>query len=124
MELTIGIIKGALGLSKHNAATNLRSVIGRLGYNRYLELDVCTIVNENPLEVLMDGSDEVLIAEDLIVSERLTDYTVDVEMDGVTRTAKVRNGLKRGDRALLMYDSSDNRSRYILIDRVMFADDL
>jgi len=81
-------------------------------------------VSENPLEVMLDMSNETLIAEDIIVSERLTDHTVDIEMDGVTRTARVKNALRRGDRALLMYDSSDNQSRFVLIDRVMFAEDL
>ena len=111
-------------MRNHNAASELRRVIEKLGYNRYLELDVCTVVSESPLEVMLDMSNETLIAEDIIVSERLTDHTVDIEMDGVTRTARVKNALRRGDRALLMYDSSDNQSRFVLIDRVMFAEDL
>jgi len=124
MDSTIEFIKEASELRNHNAASELRRVIEKLGYNRYLELDVCTVVSENPLEVMLDMSNETLIAEDIIVSERLTDHTVDIEMDGVTRTARVKNALRRGDRALLMYDSSDNQSRFVLIDRVMFAEDL
>ncbi|MCQ4089459.1 DUF2577 family protein [Exiguobacterium sp. LL15] len=111
-------------MGKQNSITDLRRVIKKIGHNRYIELEICTVVSENPLEILLDGTSEMLTAEDIIVSERLTDHTVDIEMDGVNRTAKVKNALQRGDRVLLMYDSSDNRSRFVLIDRVMFAEDL
>ncbi|NTY10347.1 DUF2577 domain-containing protein [Exiguobacterium sp. JMULE1] len=111
-------------MGKQNAVTDLRRVIKKIGHNRYLELGMCTVLSESPLEVLMDGTNVVLSAEDITVSERLTNHTVEIEMDGVTRTAKVKNSLQRGDRALLMYDSSDNRTQFVLIDRVLFAEDL
>lgn len=104
-------------MSKQNAGAELRRVIGKYGYNRTLEIEMGTVVDDRPLGIMLDGTDIIIRAQYLILSEHVTKYEVEIELDGVLRTATVDGALKRADRVLVVYDT--DQAKYIVLDRVI-----
>ncbi len=52
----------------------------------------------------------------LVLTDNVRDYEVNVDIDGIPRTMKVYNGLKYGDRVILVrYDSGQ---KYLVVSRI------
>lgn len=107
-------------MNKQNAAAELRRVIAKYGFNRTLDIEMGTVANDRPLGIMIDGTDIIIGAQYLILSERVTKHTVEIELGGVLRTATVDGALKQADRVLVVYDA--DQAKFIVLDRAVYGD--
>ena len=106
-------------MGKQNAAAELRRVIAKYGFNRTLDIEMGTVIDDRPLGIILDGSDIVIRAQYLILLEHVTKYEVEIELDGVLRTATVNGALKQADRVVVVYDA--DQAKFIVLDRAMYG---
>ena len=97
----------------------MRRVFGKYGYNRTLDIEMGTVVDDRPIGVMLDNTDIIIGAQYLILSERVTKYTVEIELDGVLRTATVDGALKQADRVLVVYDA--DQAKFVVLDRAVYS---
>ena len=78
----------------------------------------CTgvVTAEKPLEIKI--SQAVTIDADFIdIPEKMTDYNARIEIGGVTHECVVKNGLRTGDKVLLLRKAGGQR--FAVLDRVV-----
>ena len=74
-----------------------------------------TVVSSSPVRIRIDQ--KYTISSPFIVLTRgVTDYDTKMEVDGVEQDVKIKNGLKSGDRVILMQEQGGQR--YIVLDKV------
>ena len=61
-----------------------------------------------------------LEAEDLLISQHLTDYEIEIELSGNKRNAKIYGHLKKGDVVLVQRMSDE---KYVIIEKLLEAAD-
>lgn len=97
-------------------ASRLRNLIRRVGANKNTEIEFATVISIAPLRVRVNNMRIDLEADDLVVSECLTDHTgVIVHADGTRETVTYEDGLKVGDRVLIT--EYNNGQSFAIIDR-------
>ena len=74
-----------------------------------------TVVSASPLKVQITNL-LTLPESVLVVPEHLTDHTMEIELDGITRVIKMLNALKVGDKVALLRKTGGQS--YFILDRV------
>lgn len=74
-----------------------------------------TVVSEAPISVKIDQKFTVT-SEFLIFTCNVSDYNTKIEIAGEEREIEVRNGLKNGDRVILMQEQGGQQ--FIVLDKV------
>lgn len=100
---------------EQNTAADFRRVIGKYGFNQGMDIEMGSVVNINPLEVLIDGREVVLEKKDFRVAGELVAREETVKIDGITRTI-THKGLQQSDRVAFLYDA--DRSVYFIFATV------
>jgi hypothetical protein len=102
---------------KGTGSSRLAQIIQRVGYNDYDRLEVGEVTSAPPnLRIKIGGGFE-LGADDVIVSECITDHTgVIVRADSTRETVTFEDGLKVGDRVIV--SSMDGGQTYLILDRI------
>jgi len=96
----------------------LSQVIRRLGYNEYDRFELATITSISPTLVKLDGTNLVLDANDLIITEHLTERKQLVTLEDGTQTeVTFHSPLKPGDRVIVV--STSNGQFYVVIDKAV-----
>lgn len=75
-----------------------------------------TVISASPLKIKVEQRFDIDSAQ-LIVPERLTDYTQKMEIDGVSRTVKIYSGLKTGQQVALVRQQGGQK--FLVTDRVV-----
>lgn len=99
-------------------ATKLIEAIRRVGHNDYDRFVFGTVTSEPPeLRIRIDNWKFCLDADDFIIPVSLTDHDVTIRRaDGSTETVTIENGLRVGQRVILVGLSGGQT--YIVIDRM------
>lgn len=74
-----------------------------------------TISSASPLKVNVEQRFS-LSSGFLTVAKHLTDYDVDMEIEGELKKVKVKNALKSGDEVILI--RKEGGQKYVIVDRV------
>lgn len=74
------------------------------------------VTNTSPLKILVDQKMTLGVAQ-LTLTRNVTDYDVNVHIDGVNRTMTIHNSLTKGDEVVLLRQQGGQK--YIVIDRVV-----
>jgi hypothetical protein len=73
------------------------------------------VTSLNPLTVTIDN--RLPLTDPFVVTTSMvSDFDVDMEIDGQTRSCRIKLGLKVGENVLLL--RTQNGQRYIIIDRI------
>ena len=75
-----------------------------------------TVIATSPLKIKVEQRFDIDNAQ-LIVPEHLTDYTMRMEIDGISRTVKVYSGLKVGQQVALIRQQGGQK--FLVTDRVV-----
>lgn len=99
-------------------ATKLIEAIRRVGHNDYDRFVFGTVTSEPPeLRIRIDNGKFCLDADDLIIPENLTHHDVTIRRaDGTTETVTIENGLRVGDRVIIVRLSGGQK--FVVIDRM------
>lgn len=73
------------------------------------------VLSTSPLKIQVTNQ-FVLTDAMLIVPKHLTNYSVDIEVDGVTRRHKIKNALRSGDKVALLRQSGGQF--YLVLDKL------
>lgn len=74
-----------------------------------------TVVSESPVSVKIDQKFTVTSAF-LILTHNVSDYKTKIKIDGEEKEIEVKNGLKNGDRVMLMQEQGGQQ--FIVLDKV------
>lgn len=74
-----------------------------------------TVTSAKPLKVNVDQRFQ-LDSDFLIRGRNVTDYETDITIDGVTKLATIHNGLKSGDKIVLL--RAQGGQQFLIIDKV------
>jgi hypothetical protein len=88
------------------------------GFNKGIDIELATVTAAPPdLKIKIDNMSVELEADDLIVAERLTQYTRTVSINGgIDSTIEFKDELQVGDRVIVA--SVKEGQSYIILDRV------
>lgn len=75
-----------------------------------------TVIGVNPLKVQLNQKIE-LDDDMLIIPQHLTNYKVDIVMDGYTRDCTVKNALKIGDAVVMV--RVQGGQKYLIVDKAV-----
>ena len=73
------------------------------------------VVSESPLKIQVEQK-LILGTAQLVLSNNVTDYTVEMTIGGNTQECTVKNALKTGEKVILMQMSGGQK--YIVVDRI------
>lgn len=97
--------------------SKLHSLIRRIGANPFDRFEFATVISVSPLLIRIDGMKIDLDADDFVIAERLTDYTVTLRRtDGSSEEVTIKSGLRVDDRVIVVQASEGQR--YFVIDRI------
>lgn len=75
-----------------------------------------TVLSTNPLRITIDQK-LTLESTHISLTSNVKDYNVDITLDGIRRNYTVHNGLKNGEKVILLREQGGQA--YIVIDRVV-----
>lgn len=100
-----------------SAASKFVQVIRKYGANTDTQIRYATVSSAVPLRIKVDGIAVELEADDCVVAERLTDYTVDAEIDGgLPVNIVIKSALKAGERVIVA--EIDSGQTFVIFDRI------
>ena len=77
---------------------------------------VGTVVKENPLNIKVSNS--IVLEEDFLhLPRNVTDFEMELEIDGTIHNCKVKNRLKKGEKVLMLRKAGGQE--YTVVDRVV-----
>ncbi len=103
------------------ASANLVQLIKRIAVEAVNAGNPCdyqigTVIKTNPLEVKVSNS--IILEEAFLhLARNVTDYEVEMELDGAARKCQIKNGLRKGDRILMIRKAGGQE--FAVIDRVV-----
>lgn len=104
-------------IDEGGAASKLHGLIRRIGANPFDKYEFATVISVSPLLIRIDGMKIDIDANDFVVAERLTNYTVTLKRaDGISEEVTIESGLRVDDRVIVVQASEGQR--YFVIDRI------
>ena len=105
-------------LDEGSAASKLRSLIKRVGANTDTRIEFGTVTAASPsFRVLIDGMKIELDADDCVITEHLTDYTIMARISGASPVSiEFKSALKVGDRVIVA--QINDGQTYVILDRM------
>lgn len=97
----------------------LRNLIQRVGANTDTRIEFGTVTAAAPsLRVLVDGMKFEIDTGDCVVSERLTDHTVEARLNGAADPVMIemKSGLQVGERVIVA--EINNGQTFVILDRI------
>ena len=74
------------------------------------------VTQENPLHIKISKS--LVLEEDFLhLARNVTDYEVEIILDGTVKKCKIKNGLRKGEKVLMMRKAGGQE--FAVIDRVV-----
>ena len=103
------------------ASANLVQLIKRIAVDAVNAGKPCNyrtgiVIQENPLHIKVSNS-LVLEEEFLHLARNVTDYEMEIKLDGTVKRCQVKNGLKKGERVLMIRKAGGQE--FAVIDRVV-----
>ncbi|MGG2024211.1 DUF2577 domain-containing protein [Gottfriedia sp. S16(2024)] len=102
-----------------NGASRFIQLMKQHGANDSVKVELATITAAPPsIKLRIDGDKFELEADDFEVAEHLTKHTRQIKIDGgALQTLEFQDGLKSGDRVVVV--SANNDQRYYVIDKAV-----
>lgn len=103
--------------SLHKLADTIRKIAKKaVEESKPVQIVYGNVISVSPLKISVDQK-LILESEDLILTQNVLDYSVDMTVDGIRKKYTIHNAIRIGESVVLL--SEQGGQKYLVLDRVV-----